>query len=523
MAQIIALEWDTHEIRMISANLRGSDFTVEQATSFPFDGNSGDLVLGESPDTENEGQASKQGLVHALESALASQGISRANALVAIPRSGVEVRVLQVPTVPEDELPDIVRFQALRQFSTMGEDWPLDYISLEGSPEDETQPVLATTISPELIGEINQACESNQITPSRLVLRPFAAGSLVQRALGSQLPECYLIVELLGKEADLTVLHANQVVFMRTIRLPSDPDISIQARAISGELRRTIAAAQNQLHGTSIGQVVLCGDSDLQQHLQTTISQDLALETTSVQPFEQVSLSRSLKNALPASPERFAALLGMLQDEAASGAHIIDFLSPRKAPAPPNTRRRNLWYGIAIAACLLMALIVWFGQLSRLNQQIAELQSTSQENERFVKKGKEVATRLDTIEKFTNGNVIWLDEFSRLSDTEKFPGAEKAIAQRILMNARSEGGGRISMELHVSENAATNWGPLTRPLRDALHRVQDTGLKEGDPDNRDYPFVLNQTITVLPEAEEPKPSTRQRSGRSPSTKRPSRQ
>ena len=32
MAQILALEWDTHEIRMLSANLRGTDVTVEKGS-----------------------------------------------------------------------------------------------------------------------------------------------------------------------------------------------------------------------------------------------------------------------------------------------------------------------------------------------------------------------------------------------------------------------------------------------------------------------------------------------------------
>ena len=41
MAKFLALEWDADELRLVSANLRGSDVVVEDATSFPF----GDLVL----------------------------------------------------------------------------------------------------------------------------------------------------------------------------------------------------------------------------------------------------------------------------------------------------------------------------------------------------------------------------------------------------------------------------------------------------------------------------------------------
>ena len=212
MAKFLAVEWDANELRLVRANLRGSDVVVEEASSFPF----GELTIGTAAADANASKSSTRSLREVLAEALQSQASGRQNAttLIAVPRSNVEVRVLPVPVVPEDELPDIVRNQALRQFSSIGEDWPLDFVPLAGNPEDEMQSVLATTISPELVHDIQETCLDGDSQAARLVLRPFATGSLVQRALGAQLPECSLIVELLGEEADLTVLHANQVVFM---------------------------------------------------------------------------------------------------------------------------------------------------------------------------------------------------------------------------------------------------------------------------------------------------------------------
>ena len=499
MAKFLAVEWDANELRLIRANLRGSDVVVEEASSFPF----GDLAIG--ADENSQGENSARSLTDVLAEALQAQGTNRqqATALMAVPRSNVEVRVLPVPVVPEDELPAMVRNQALRQFSSIGEDWPLDFVPLTSTTEDEMQNVLATTISPELVNDIQETCLANDTQATRLVLRPFATGSLVQRALGQQLPECSLIVEVLGQEADLTVLHANQVVFMRTIRLPSNPQNSAQAQAIVGELRRTIAAAQNQMSGVAIEQVVLCGDSSLQQELQTLIPQELSLQTTAIQPFEQVSLSPSFRDNLPEYPERYAALLGMLQDEADSGAHTISFLSPRQAPAPPSNVGRNTWIGVTIAACLLMASIVWYMNLRGIDNKIADQAALSAKLERFVKEDKELSKKLEEISKFTRGNVVWLEELARLSDPQKFPGADKAIANRVLMTSRTERGGRISMELNISDKASESWADLVKNLKDPGHRVQDTGRK-GDKNNRDYPWLLNQTITVLSATEKQK-------------------
>ncbi|MEO2023499.1 MAG: hypothetical protein ABGX05_16880 [Pirellulaceae bacterium] len=515
MAQILALEWDTHEIRMLSANLRGTDVTVEKALSFPLENQDGDLVIGSDQDSET-GDSDSMSLQEALAAALETQDITRANALFAVPRSSAEVRVLQVPPTPDDELPDMVRMQALRQFSTMGANWPLDFVRLESSDADGSERVLATTISPQLIGSIEAACNKHQATASRLVLRPFASGSLIQRAVGAQLPSCYMVIELLGKEADLTVMLKNQVAFMRTIRLPSEADVNVQSRAIMGELRRTIAAAQNQTQGTSIEQVVLCGDSELHQKLQTAITQDLSLDTTTVEPFKQVSLGRSLSSNLPEHPERFAALLGMLQDEADSGAHVIDFLSPRKAPEPPSNRRRNLTYAAVAATFMLLAAGAWFYQLSNLKSQIAGLKTLSASKDRAVTEAIKVGARLFEIEKFTHSQIVWLDELARLSDTSKFPGPEKAIADSLLMTSKAAGGGSLVMPLHITENASNNWGPTITPLRDSTHGIQDRGFK-GDPRNRDYPWSLIQVVTILADpATQKAPGRRQRSSRSPS-------
>ena len=499
MAKFLAVEWDANELRLIRANLRGSDVVVEEASSFPF----GELTIGTAAADADASESSTRSLREVLAEALQSQASGRQNAttLMAVPRSNVEVRVLPVPVVPEDELPDIVRNQALRQFSSIGEDWPLDFVPLAGNPEDEMQSVLATTISPELVNDIQETCLDGDSQAARLVLRPFATGSLVQRALGAQLPECSLIVELLGEEADLTVLHANQVVFMRTIRLPSNPEVSMQAQAIVGELRRTIAAAQNQMSNVKIEQIILCGDSRLHQELQTVIPEKLSLETTAVQPFEQVSLSSGFRDNLPEYPERYAALLGMLQDEADSGSHTICFLQPRKAPEAPSQIRRNTWFGVAIAACLIMAGLTWYLKIRSIDQEIQYLQTQSAKLSKYVKEKEELDKKLEEISKFTRGNVIWLDELARLSNPEMFPAADKAIANRVLMTSRNEGGGRISMELHISEDASLKWGDLVSDLKDSGHRVQDTGLK-GDKNNRDYPWLLNQTITVLSEKQQ---------------------
>src|SRR4029078_2109697 len=106
-----------------------------------------------------------------LAKALAEHGLARSEAMVAVGRANIEVRFLATPPVPEDELREVVRFQAMRQFTTLGDDWPLDFVPL-GPNADGGMNVLAAAIAPELLKQIQKDCTTVGITIGKLLLRP---------------------------------------------------------------------------------------------------------------------------------------------------------------------------------------------------------------------------------------------------------------------------------------------------------------------------------------------------------------
>ena len=106
MARLLALEWDVKEARVAVARPRSGGMVVEQAFVVPL--------------PQKDGAAASEAEVGAaLGKALAERGLSRMEALVAVGRANIELRFLTTPPAPEDELPDLVRFQALRQFTTL--------------------------------------------------------------------------------------------------------------------------------------------------------------------------------------------------------------------------------------------------------------------------------------------------------------------------------------------------------------------------------------------------------------------
>ena len=178
--------------------------------------------------------------------------MGRCQALVAVPRGKIELRLLQVPPAPEEELPELVRFQALRQFTSLGEDWPLDFVQLQSADPQQVR-VLAAAVAPAVVDEVRQVCAALESPPTSLVLRPFAAASFYSRYVAAD--RCRLMVELFAEEADLNVVAAGQVLLLRSVRLPThDRDA-----ALVGEIRRTLAAARNQLGDQAVEAVMLLG------------------------------------------------------------------------------------------------------------------------------------------------------------------------------------------------------------------------------------------------------------------------
>jgi hypothetical protein len=471
MSRLLALEWDTRELRIVAGRASGSGIVVEQALS---------VELSDVADEKIGPQ---------LSVAVSEHGLARGEAFVAVPRGKAELRLLTVPPTPDNELPELVRFQALRQFSSIGEDWPLDFIRLS-SPDEPQCRVLAAAISTGFLSAVRSACEAAQLTPKRLILRPCASAALLQRGLPDT--RCRLLVELLTEEVDLTVLLAGQVVFLRSVRLPSDE----LATALVGEIRRTVAAAQNQLGEQRVEQVVLCGGDAAMLALADQLRGQLLLEVVLFDPFAAVEVTRGSTG--PSHPGRFAALLGMLHEEATGGRPGIDFLNPRRKPVPPDRRRQYAWVGAgaAMLALMLTGIISW--QLRSYDQSIGKLQHASQGLDKQVKDAEELRTRVSEIDTFVTGDINWLDEVYDLS--VKLPPAEQAIVEQATFSSRPGGGGQIVLEGYVRDPATIE--ALETALRDERHQVVGSG-GQFDEHQDEYRWRFKETILIAaPDIEE---------------------
>ncbi|MDX1946338.1 MAG: hypothetical protein SFU86_13135 [Pirellulaceae bacterium] len=472
MPRLLALEWDANELRVIAARVRNKSLAIEQALAVPLAGN-----------TEAQVGA-------ALAKVMTDLGAARSETLVAVGRSSIELRFLNTPPVPAEELPDVVRFQALRQFTTLGDDWPLDYVPL-GQTADGGSNVLAAAIQPELVRQYRQVCQAGGVSLSRLVLRPFAAASLVRGE--STDGKCRMVIDLLKDDADLTVLIGPQVIFPRTVRLPSAAESEILAKALLSEGRRTIVAAQNQLGGRRVEEVIIFGDGRHHEAIKQVLERELSLPVKLVDPFDRCAWESGSRAVRPEFPGTFAPLLGILLDEASATPHAIDFLHPRRRPPAPNRNRVYTIAGAAAAAVVLLATLFIYWQLRSLDGRIRELTAAKATQEKLAKAGRKPREQLARLDAFAQSDIVWLDELRRLS--EKFPPAEAARVESLSFLAVPKGGGRISFDGLADDD--TTVGKLEAAVRDDAHTVRPLGVKN-DPQLDKLKWRFKEEITIAP-------------------------
>ena len=455
MVRLLALEWNESEARVVVGGLHKSEAFIEQAFVVPLPGTGSE----EGPGPSEVGQQ--------IAAALSARGIRRLDTVVGIGRASIELRHLTLPPAPDDELPDMVRFQALREFNALQEDWPLDFIPLDDDP-NQARNVLAAAIAPELVEQIQQTCQTAGLRVRRLVLRPCGAASLFCRRQAESLPKVCLLVDLLADETDLTVVVDRKVIFLRTARLPADPLTDPEsAQALLGELRRTMAAVSNQLGGRRVELLALCGTGPLHAALADQLAARLGTPTELFDPFAGLRLEGPLRQQLPEQPGRFAPLLGMLVDELEGAGHSLDFLHPRRRPPPPSRVKRYAPAGLA--AAVLVAALGGYSWLdaARKDQRIASLQAEVQKWENQAQKVAKLQKVAAEIRAWQAGDVVWLDELRWLS--EKLPPAQNAMITRLQAAAAPRGGGEIELEGLVQPPVVTI-KQIEQSLRDATHR-----------------------------------------------------
>jgi hypothetical protein len=491
MPRILAIDWDRREVRglLVSSGATGTSVAGAWAASLTT--------------TDPNGLSGKQ-IGARLAAAMSGQVTGKVTTLVAVSRDNVQMQLLSLPPAPADELPEMVRFQAERDFTTLGSEAVLDYIPIAGDAQTPHQ-VLAVALNATGVNEARELCESLGTEPNRIPLRAIAPASLVYRAGLIDAEHIALIVNPLVDEADLTVQAGDKVVLMRTVRLPDLSHPESRQRALMGEIRRTMTAVRQQLADRKVEQVIICGDASGFE-ASNAMSDDLEVPVTAFDVVTQAPSGLTSQGVPADGLARFAAVLGMALNEADRRAPIVDFANiRRKAERRPFGRVHVLAATAAVIGLLWLGAAAW-RQLADKSDQLAEIEAEIASLETQVETFEEKTVDAAAIEDWLATDVNWLDEIEQFArrvrpqplDDKNYKVDSDIVITQVTMTrppGNNAVGGQLDLQAKAKSDAAVR--DLEQRLRDTEHRVMPGSLQK-DNSVPGYPRSLDLQVRITP-------------------------
>ncbi len=488
MSRILAIDWDRRQVRAVMVQSGATGTSIVGAWAAPLAG---------------DGEAAAAGGIGAqLAALLKGQSLGKVTTLVGVGRDHVQMKLLTLPPAPPEELPDLVRFQAEREFTTLGDEAALDFLPLSGDAQTPHQ-VLAVALGAAGMKEARDICTAIGVEPDRVTLRACGAAACVRRAGVARASEVVLVISPLDDEADLIVLAGGQVVLMRTVRLPEETHAAERRQALAGEIRRTLAATRHQLADQPVDRICLCGHGEPTVEQAAALADDLDLP---IQPFDPVAHAPSGLEGTGVAPEHVGRLVGVLGtalDEADRQPPVVDFLHIRRHQEQRRFGRVHaLAAGAVVLAALALGMHMWRQGTAAVREREAALAEASR-LQPLVTQYDDVTNRAGQIDDWLATDVNWLAELRRVSErirpqpltASDYPAGEDVVV-KVLTFYRPPGrpGGEIDIDA-VGKTAAT--AALEERLRDGDHRIT-SGPAQRDSSTAGYAFSYGLEISVAP-------------------------
>ena len=471
---LVALEFEDDKVFVAAAKTSGKRVEVSHLFSVDLNG-------------------SDQEAADKLKSALSEHGCSRADAIIVVSRSDAEMREIEVPPAPTNELPDMVRLIARNEFASMNDNWAFDFVPLS---DDETKmrKVIAAGISPEMKSQVTKLAEDAGLRIKHMVLRPYSAIGLVEGRLADY--NARILLNPSGDTTDISILDGQKVLGTRTVRVPGTYDGEKRIKALASEVKRTFASSRKILAGKEITEVIILDDDSEGEHLKSEFTnQEYDVQLND--PVSLASVSRSLQR--PANGARYAGLLGAIEQHSKQN-HLIDFVNPRRPIVKKRDLSKILLYGGIALATLLFA--VGFGWW-KLNSQAKEIASLEEEY-RTVKEqaagtenrpgADDMLDEVGMIDNWVKTNVNWLEELYQISDRALTPDDTIVDSFDAEVNRRAEDMPRIIVN---SKMAGVQIEEELLATLDARPYIVEPARGSGS-DDETYPLANSMRINVMP-------------------------
>ena len=526
MSHWIAVSWNKNQLLLLSAKTKKGKTFFEKALRILPDLNAepagsekprSGAQKSESQPPVDEGftpEMVKAKLRHFVQ----QERLGKCDTVVVVERGDVEVRSMIFPPVPNDEIPEMARFQAAKEFTEYDPSAALDFVLFDGARKDKKH-ILAATLTKSKRDTIEGVVTGAGLDLQRIVLGPcesakrFAAITVQQRTGGAG--KTTLLVEMGESSATLVLLYRGMPAFVRTANFQNPVWASLDQadkkrfesadelanwRWLTDEFKRTIIAAINDVPSEKIDEIVLCGTGERYEKLVRLLEESLAVPVSLFNVWRFENREGEIANHLPVYEEQFLPLIGALSAALVEKPNALDFKNPKRKPEK-KSKRHLVTIAIALVLVLVFALGTWGGlRRMALDAELKDLIARENSLKEDAAKTERLKLQYDSINAWQKSDINWLEQLEWLSNS--IPSDEDVILSSGLM-LRAPVNANQTIEFTALTRGSTVAPKLEQNLRDETHTVRSPKAEPSqDPM---YTQKRELTVTILPPKEQPKP------------------
>lgn len=423
-----------------------------------------------------------------LTDLFAEKGVKTRSVGFAVGREAALLHHFAIPPTGDDDLTNLVRFRLSPELPFAIEETVVDYVVTGRDSRGLATAVLAAAVKREHIDHLRHVARSAGFRIRRIGLGPYSHLPACQAA-GLTESGATLFVSLGEKTIEFDVFDAEGgLTFSRSAGL-GDVQADLTDRAML-QLQRTLPAYQGDPSGASLAQIVVDGDTGIEDEFLTRAGEQLGLEA---RRFELPA------HAGQESADGMATCYGLAVGQMRSRNRQFDFLSPKRAVDPAARRTRTVQLAVAAAALVMIIAIGYTrGRLSSRQEELASLEEQNKQLGEELREFNKFADQVDDVSEWCDGKVNWLEQLKSLTATLPDP-AQVYVTKISFAESRRDREtvlATITIDGHAKTDAAI--GQLCEDLKEAGPWTVQRG-KTIETGKTEYPLNFMVHLTVVRE------------------------
>ncbi len=440
---ILALEWNRKDLRMIVLRPKGAGVELIKAVSVPI------------PAEVRQDDAESLGAF--IRAAMKSADLGARRALLSIPRDQVVLNTLSLPPTPAEELAAIVQFQVVKELPFPAEQATLDFAVCGDFDPKAASNVLVAAVRNEDLDFYRKVAATAELSVENIGLRPFSNLQAVLTNWPELVSRTVLVVEVGPQLTEIDIVKSGVLSFSRAASVgisdvaiaaevaltdsrisaaplsDREPD-ELSQRAVSDlmvDIIRSFEAYRATDPTISVDQIVVAGSSGLEPQLAHALAARFAAKADLFTPNEALGLPPQRAREL----RGFSAMIGLALGHSDKGLGHFDFLNPKKPISRRAIRMKKVPVAVATALLFLGSGFVFhFKYVAPRQAQarlLADQVNDKKKKERVILDFK---AQVDAVDDWVASQQIWPEVLVALS--EVFPDEKEAYVTRVDFETR---------------------------------------------------------------------------------------